>query len=107
MRRFLFVAFCSGLIVVAACVPGITAQDQSSRIFVNVVLVQLNVAVTDRNGNYITGLRPENFVVSEDKIPEKIASFEEGGIEVYRLISARKASRQERRAYERSSKTHR
>jgi uncharacterized DUF497 family protein len=35
------------------------------------------------------------------------ASFEEGGIEVYRLISARKASRQERRAYERSSKTHR
>ncbi|MGC2300340.1 MAG: VWA domain-containing protein [Acidobacteriaceae bacterium] len=79
MRRFLFVAFCSGLIVVAACVPGMTAQDQSSRIFVNVVLVQLNVAVTDRNGNYITGLRPENFVVSEDKIPEKIASFEEGG----------------------------
>ena len=56
-----------------------SAQSPSNRIFVNVVLVQLNVAVTDHNGNYITGLRPENFLVSEDKIPEKIASFEEGG----------------------------
>jgi Ca-activated chloride channel homolog len=43
------------------------------------VLVQLNVAVTDRKGNYITGLKPENFLVSEDRIPEKIATFEEGG----------------------------
>ena len=28
---------------------------------VNVVLVQLNVAVTDDKGNYVTGLRPEDF----------------------------------------------
>ncbi|MGD0367602.1 MAG: VWA domain-containing protein [Acidobacteriaceae bacterium] len=79
MRFFLFVALCSGLVVAVANMPAMTAQGPSSRIFVNVVLVQLNVAVTDHNGNYITGLRPENFVVSEDKIPEKIASFEEGG----------------------------
>jgi VWFA-related protein len=79
MRFFLMVAFCSGLVVAAAGIPGTRAQDQSSRIFVNVVLVQLNVAVTDHKGNYITGLRPENFLVSEDKIPEKIATFEEGG----------------------------
>jgi Ca-activated chloride channel family protein len=62
-----------------AGIPGTAAQDQSSRIFVNVVLVQLNVAVTDHKGNYITGLTPENFVVSEDRIQEKIASFDEGG----------------------------
>ena len=55
------------------------AQDANSRIFINVVLVQLSVAVTDRKGNYITGLRPENFAISEDKIPETISSFEEGG----------------------------
>jgi VWFA-related protein len=79
MRFFLFVALCSGLVVAVASLPAMTAQGPSSRIFVNVVLVQLNVAVTDHNGNYITGLRPENFAVSEDKIPEKIASFEEGG----------------------------
>lgn len=79
MRFFLFVALCSGLVVAVASLPAMSAQSPSNRIFVNVVLVQLNVAVTDHNGNYITGLRPENFVVSEDKIPEKIASFEEGG----------------------------
>lgn len=45
---------------------------------VNVVLVQLNVAVTDNKGNYVTGLRPEDFSVAEDKIPQRISTFEEG-----------------------------
>ena len=44
---------------------------------VNVVLVQLNVAVTDEKGNYVTGLRPEDFSITEDKIPQKISTFEE------------------------------
>ncbi len=44
---------------------------------VNVVLVQLNVAVTDDKGNYVTGLRPEDFTISEDKLPQKISTFEE------------------------------
>ena len=79
MRCFLLVAFCSGLVVALAAIPASQGQDQSSRIFVNVVLVQLNVAVTDKKGEYITGLKPENFLVTEDRIPEKIATFEEGG----------------------------
>ena len=54
------------------------AQDDSTNIRVNVDLVQLNVAVTDNKGNYISGLGPENFAISEDKIPERIATFEEG-----------------------------
>jgi Ca-activated chloride channel family protein len=54
-----------------------TAQD-NGRILVNVNLVQLNVAVTDNKGRYVTGLKPEDFVISEDRIPEKIATFEEG-----------------------------
>ncbi len=62
-----------------------SAQDDS-RILVNVVLVQLNVAVTDRNGNYISGLKPEDFNVSEDKIAEKIATFEEGNEPTRKLI---------------------
>jgi Ca-activated chloride channel homolog len=44
---------------------------------VNVVLVQLNVAVTDDKGDYVTGLRPEDFSVTEDKLPQKISTFEE------------------------------
>ncbi len=78
-RVLAVVALISGLVVTLAGTFATRAQDQSSRIFVNVVLVQLNVAVTDRKGNYITGLKPENFLISEDKIPEKIATFEEGG----------------------------
>jgi Ca-activated chloride channel family protein len=62
------------------------AQEDSSRIRVNVVLVQLNVAVTDRKGRYINGLRPENFSITEDKIPEKIATFEEGNEPPRRLL---------------------
>jgi VWFA-related protein len=56
----------------------VAQDDDSSRIRVNVVLVQLNVAVTDRKGNYVSGLRPEDFAISEDKIPETISTFEEG-----------------------------
>ena len=55
-----------------------SAQDASTSIRVNVDLVQLNVAVTDSKGNYVSGLGPENFSITEDRIPERIATFEEG-----------------------------
>jgi VWFA-related protein len=59
--------------------PGRTAaQDDEASIRVRVNLVQLNVAVTDKDGAYVTGLRPEDFTISEDKIQEKVATFEEG-----------------------------
>src|SRR5580700_4447021 len=56
---------------------GIAAQENHDfRVVVN--MVQLNVAVTDKNGNYITGLRPEDFAIVEDGITEKMATFAEG-----------------------------
>jgi Ca-activated chloride channel homolog len=67
---------------------GAAAQDDSSRIRVSVVLVQLNVAVTDNKGNYISGLGPEDFAITEDKIPEKTATFEEGNGPTRRVIDA-------------------
>jgi Ca-activated chloride channel homolog len=66
--------------------PRVAAQNDATRIRVSVVLVQLNVAVTDNKGNYISGLRPEDFSIMEDKIPEKIATFEEGNEPTRRLI---------------------
>jgi len=36
------------------------------------------VAVTDKKGNYITGLRPQDFAILEDGIGEKAATFAEG-----------------------------
>lgn len=53
------------------------AQDRPD-IHVVVNMVQLNVAVTDKNGNYITGLRPKDFAIFEDGIVEKAATFAEG-----------------------------
>ena len=77
----------SGAVLLMGAAPQFTPQRSNSPIKVNVVLVQLNVAVTDKKGHYISGLRPENFAVYEDKIPEKIASFEEGDQSGRRIIN--------------------
>ena len=69
---------CAVLFLLQTAVPKPSAQDETSRFRVNVVLVQLNIAVTDNKGNYIAGLRPEDFEISEDGISEKIANFEVG-----------------------------
>jgi Ca-activated chloride channel homolog len=75
-RTLLF--FCCFLGLVSVAGRRTAAQEDEPHIRVNVDLVQLNVAVTDSKGNYITGLRPEDFAVTEDKISERIATFEEG-----------------------------
>jgi VWFA-related protein len=79
-KRLGYQAVAIGMILILLCGSGswISAQETSSHIRVVVNLVQLNVAVTDKNGNYITGLHPENFAITEDGIPEKLASFAEG-----------------------------
>lgn len=78
-RIVLSIGLCASLLLLMAGDGQPSAQEGRSRIFVNVVLVQLNVAVTDKKGNYIRGLKPSDFLVTEDNIPETISSFEEGG----------------------------
>ncbi len=58
--------------------PQFPAQDDAAHLRVTVNLVQLSVAVTDSKGNYISGLKPENFEITEDKIPQRVSTFEEG-----------------------------
>ena len=62
------------------------AQETEPHIRVIVNLVQLNVAVTDNKGNYVTGLTPHDFVISEDGISQTIATFAEGNEPTRRLI---------------------
>ena len=62
-------------------------QPQKPMLRVEVNLVQLNAAVTDSKGHYVTGLRPSDFAVAEDNIPQKIASFGEGN-EPQRTVDA-------------------
>ena len=62
------------------------AQENQANILVKVELVQLNVAVMDHKGGYITGLNPSDFVVLEDGIRQKIATFGEGNEATRTLI---------------------
>src|SRR5689334_8708375 len=62
----------------------IAEQDQT-QFHVIVDLVQLNVAVTDSKGEYVTGLKPSDFVVSEDGIAETVATFAEGNAPARRV----------------------
>lgn len=75
---FIGVGLCSGLLFLPQLERRPAAQESTTRLHLNVDLVQLNVAVIDKKGDYVTGLRPDDFKVTEDKIPEKIATFEEG-----------------------------
>ena len=75
LRKLLLAALPVGFVVATA--SGNFAQDNPD-IHVVVNMVQLNVAVTDKKGNYVTSLKPEDFQILEDGIVEKPATFAEG-----------------------------
>jgi Ca-activated chloride channel homolog len=60
------------LLIVAAL-----AQDRPT-FRVKVDLVVLSFQITDNKGKYINGLKPKDFRILEDGIPQKIATFAEG-----------------------------
>ena len=68
------------LIPVGLALEGETdiAAQENPDFHVVVNMVQLNVAVTDKRGKYVTGLRPKDFAIFEDGIQEKTATFAEG-----------------------------
>src|SRR5580692_2473482 len=73
--------------------PGtrMVAQESEPNIRVVVDMVQLNVAVTDAKGNYITGLHPSDFAIVEDNIPQKLATFGEGNEPAYKVMDTTSA----------------
>src|SRR5205823_8392012 len=74
-KRYLSIG---ALLLTLGCATRTIAQQDQTQFHVIVDLVQLNVAVTDSKGNYVTGLKPSDFQVTEDAIGEKIAFFGEG-----------------------------
>jgi Ca-activated chloride channel family protein len=79
IRYFLFPVLFFGILSGAAV--WMAAQDggpDNSVFRITVDMVQLNVAVMDSKGNYVTGLHPWDFAIVEDGVPEKIATFGEG-----------------------------
>jgi VWFA-related protein len=65
------------LLVCPRMEQGARAQN-TPRIHVEVDMVQLNVAVTDSKGDYVTGLHPSDFTIAEDGIKQKLATYSEG-----------------------------
>jgi Ca-activated chloride channel homolog len=80
------VTLCLGLLTSFCARTNAQQAQGGTRLRVVVNLVQLNVAVTDNKGNYITDLRPSDFTITEDGIAEKIANFEEGNGPTQNLI---------------------
>jgi len=48
--------------------------DYTFRVQTDLVLV--NVTVRDKNGNFVRGLKPEDFTILEDNKPQKVVSFD-------------------------------
>jgi len=83
------------LVLLSGFTVWISAQDReqnSNVIRVTVAMVQLNVAVTDNKGDYVTGLHPSDFVISEDGIPQTVATFEEGNEGPQNLVDVPKGN---------------
>src|SRR6202171_502914 len=69
------------LLLLSGFTVWMSAQDReqnSNVIRITVAMVQLNVAVTDSKGDYVTGMHPSDFLISEDGISQTVATFEEG-----------------------------
>jgi Ca-activated chloride channel family protein len=85
-KRFLLLFVVVSMLLFGPITQPVAQEDETS-IHVEVDMVQLNVAVMDQKGNYVTGLRPSDFVVTEDGIPQKVATFGEGN-EATRPVTA-------------------
>ena len=56
---------------------GLPSQQQADYTFhVQSELVLVNVTVRDKNGNFVRGLKPEDFTILEDNKPQKVISFD-------------------------------
>lgn len=79
IRPTLFTLSLLGLLVLAVSAPPLAAQDTDTPAEqfgseVDVTEVLLDVLVTDRQGNVIIGLGPDDFVVEEDGEPVDVAA---------------------------------
>ena len=85
-KKWLFISIVSTLVWASAAVKTASAQEVQPDIHVVVNMVQLNIAVTDNKGNYVSGLHPQDFLVAEDGIVEKVATFGEGDEPAHRVL---------------------
>ncbi len=63
-----------GLALLCSSVPAQQQADYTFRVQSDLVLV--NVTVKDKSGNFVRGLKPEDFTILEDSKPQKVVSFD-------------------------------
>ncbi len=74
-------------LILSAVVPILNSQGDTSAAYrVDVNMVVLTFSVTDKKGNHVSGLKPEDIRIFEDGIEQKIASFAEGS-RLFRLVN--------------------
>src|SRR3954451_9774115 len=77
--RITRVAVVGGILAATGTGVWLYAQDAPVTVFKSKVdLVVLSFTVTDNKGKYVNGLKPGDFKVYEDGIPEKLSTFSEG-----------------------------
>jgi VWFA-related protein len=107
VRSFVAVLVCSSLLLAPVCPAQTPTQQQpvnprsalpppakvqepkpgqTIRAFTDLVLV--DVQVTDRKGNPVKGLKPEQFTLTEDDQPQKVSSFDYYDIEAIEMAAA-------------------
>src|SRR6202050_90161 len=64
------------LTLVLLCTALPSQQESGYVLHVESDLVLVNVTVRDKSGNFVPGLKPENFTILEDNKPQKIVSFD-------------------------------
>ncbi|HMB54202.1 MAG TPA: hypothetical protein VKU40_12855, partial [Thermoanaerobaculia bacterium] len=76
--RFPFLALTAALLLAFAATTALAQEDESRQLFVDSVdvnVVNLEVMVTDREGNPVRGLTRDDFVVTEDGQPVELTNF--------------------------------
>jgi len=75
------------LLIAAGAGIWIYAQEPTPVFKAKVDLVVLSFTVTDNKGKYVNGLKPSDFKVTEDGIPEKLATFSEGSRPAMQILA--------------------
>lgn len=66
----------STLLTLTLVSPALPAQQEDYTFHAQTELVLVNVTVRDKNGNFVRGLKPEDFTIFEDNKPQKVLSFD-------------------------------
>ena len=79
VKRLAGMAMMVALLAAGGAGIWVFAQEAPTPVFKSRVdLVVLSFTVTDNKGKYVNGLKPADFKIMEDGIPEKLATFSEG-----------------------------